>query len=319
MSDLISVIVPVYNVEDYLDRCINSIINQTYNNLEIILVDDGSTDSSGKLCDDYALKDDRIKVLHKENGGVSSARNAGLDVASGDYIGFVDSDDMLESNMYELLINNAKSFGVKVSCCQIQTKNIDGTITRIDKAQSNMFSKLEIVNGFFFNDFIKDFIVSPCNKIILREVIDDNSIRFKHYALAEDFLFIFEVLSKVDNVYYDSTVGYYYLHRDNSAMTSNFSVKRFDYVDAVTEIENICKNTYSDDIVEKAHNWVFYHTLVNYRAMIINRMTKEYCEVADKYKTYLKSNKACFGSLNRKRKIDYILSLYFPFVYKVMR
>ena len=141
MSDLISVIVPVYNVEDYLDRCINSIINQTYKNLEIILVDDGSTDSSGRKCDDFALKDDRIKVLHKENGGVSSARNAGLDVATGDYIGFVDSDDTIESNMYELLFNNAIEYHTKVSSCQIRTKDIDGTESSIDITQSKLFSK----------------------------------------------------------------------------------------------------------------------------------------------------------------------------------
>lgn len=319
MSDLISVIIPVYNVEDYLDRCITSVINQTYNNLEIILVDDGSTDSSGKKCDDYAIKDKRIKVLHKENGGVSSARNAGIDIATGEYIGFVDSDDVLELNMYELLINNALKYGTKLSCCQIQTKNIDGSVTEIDKTKSKLFNKLEIVNGFFFNDFIKNFIVSPCNKIISKNTLTDNNIRFKKYSFAEDFLFIFEVLTKVENVYYDSTVGYHYLHRENSAMTSNFSYKRFDYVDAVTEIENICKNTYSDDIAKKAHNWVFYHTLVNYRAMLINEMQKEYCDIADKYKSYLKSNKFCFNSLNRKRKIDYILSLYFPFVYKILR
>ena len=112
MNSLISVIVPVYNVEDYLDRCIESIINQTYKNLEIILVDDGSTDSSGKKCDEYALRDGRIKVFHKENGGVSSARNMGLDIATGDYIGFVDSDDLLEHNMYEMLLNNAEKHNV---------------------------------------------------------------------------------------------------------------------------------------------------------------------------------------------------------------
>ena len=100
MDDLISVIVPVYNVEEYLDRCIESIVNQTYKNLEILLIDDGSTDNSYNICDKWAKKDNRIKVVHKENGGVSSARNVGLDVATGDYIGFVDSDDYISIDMY---------------------------------------------------------------------------------------------------------------------------------------------------------------------------------------------------------------------------
>lgn len=319
MNNLISVIVPVYNVEDYLDRCMESIMQQTYKDLEIILVDDGSTDSSGKKCDEYAQKDPRIKVLHKENGGVSSARNMGLDTATGDYIGFVDSDDLLEPGMYELLIKNAVENHVNISCCQMQTKNIDGTVTPIDRTASCLFSKMQIVEGFFFDDFIKGFIVSPCNKIIKKSILDENHIRFQNYALAEDFLFIFETLTHVESVYYDATVGYYYLHRENSAMTSKFTKKRFDYVDAITKIENICKDKYEKDIAKKAHNWVFYHTLVNYRAMIIHGMQKEYCEVAKKYKSYLKSNQSCFKSLNKKRKIDYLLSLYFPFVYRFLR
>ena len=99
----ISVIVPVYNVEKYLDNCINSIVNQTYDNLEILLVDDGSKDNSGSLCDEWALRDNRIKVIHKQNGGASSARNAGLDAATGEYIGFVDADDYIDIDMYEIM------------------------------------------------------------------------------------------------------------------------------------------------------------------------------------------------------------------------
>ena len=101
ISDLISIIIPVYNVAVYLPRCLDSILAQTYKNLEIILVDDGSKDNSGKVCDEYALKDSRIKVIHQKNQGVSVARNAGLRIAKGDYIGFVDSDDYIETNMYE--------------------------------------------------------------------------------------------------------------------------------------------------------------------------------------------------------------------------
>ena len=104
----ISVIIPVYNVEKYLKRCLDSVVNQTYKNLEIILVDDGSTDKSGNICDEYAAKDKRIIVIHKENGGLSDARNKGLDICTGDYISFIDSDDWIENGFYEYVVNNVK-------------------------------------------------------------------------------------------------------------------------------------------------------------------------------------------------------------------
>ena len=104
MKPLISVIIPVYNVERYLDECIKSIVNQTYENLEIILVDDGSPDNCPRMCDDWAKKDERIRVIHKENGGLASARNAGMNICTGEYISFVDSDDWMELNAYESLL-----------------------------------------------------------------------------------------------------------------------------------------------------------------------------------------------------------------------
>ena len=106
MRDLITVVVPVYKVEKYIDRCVTSIINQSYKNLEIILVDDGSPDNCGKICDDYARKDERIKVIHKENGGLSDARNAGINIAKGKYITFIDSDDYIKYDYVEFLYNN---------------------------------------------------------------------------------------------------------------------------------------------------------------------------------------------------------------------
>ena len=116
---LISIIVPIYNVEDYLKRCIDSILGQTYKNLEVILVDDGSPDKCGKICEEYKLIDSRIKVIHKKNGGLSSARNNGLDIATGDFIGFVDSDDYIERNMYESLIEALNNNNADIATCGI--------------------------------------------------------------------------------------------------------------------------------------------------------------------------------------------------------
>ncbi len=112
---LISIIIPVYNVERYLRECIDSIIAQTYKNLEIILVDDGSSDKSGEICDEYSKKDSRIKVIHKKNGGLSDARNVALDIAKGDYIGFIDSDDYIEKDMFQILYNLAEEYNAEIS------------------------------------------------------------------------------------------------------------------------------------------------------------------------------------------------------------
>ena len=116
MSGVISVIIPVYKAEEYLERCVDSVLAQTYSNLEIILVDDGSPDNSGQICDRYAEKDSRVKVIHKKNGGVSSARNAGLDVATGEFVAFVDSDDFIAPDMYEKLMVSLSS-GSDLSMC----------------------------------------------------------------------------------------------------------------------------------------------------------------------------------------------------------
>ena len=130
MNPLVTIIIPVYNVEKYLPKCLDSIINQTYNHLEIIIVDDGSKDSSGLICDEYALKDQRIKVLHKKNGGLSSARNAGLDIAKGDYIMFVDSDDYVESHYCEVPLKHALEKNVRIVSFGYNKIFIDGNILK---------------------------------------------------------------------------------------------------------------------------------------------------------------------------------------------
>lgn len=136
---LISVIVPVYKVEQYLEKCVNSITAQTYSNLEIILVDDGSPDKCGDICDSLAEKDKRIKVIHKMNGGLSSARNAGIDIATGQYIGFVDSDDFIEPEMYEKLLKLIKQEGTKLAVCAVNYVYEDGKKNEETIARSKLY------------------------------------------------------------------------------------------------------------------------------------------------------------------------------------
>ncbi|MGZ5551627.1 MAG: glycosyltransferase family 2 protein, partial [Nitrososphaeraceae archaeon] len=140
MKDKISIIIPVYNGVKYLPKCIDSVLNQTYKNLEIILVDDGSTDESGKICDTYSLKDNRIKVVHKQNGGLSDARNTGLKIATSEYIGFVDSDDFIESDMYEILLKTLYAYDADIVQCasykiideKINPEHYSGTVEQFD-------------------------------------------------------------------------------------------------------------------------------------------------------------------------------------------
>ena len=170
-KDKISVIVPVYNVEKYLSKCIDSILSQTYKNLEIILVDDGSPDSSPKICDKYKERDNRIKVIHKKNGGLASARNAGMDIATGKYIGFVDSDDMIAEDMYEVLLENMIKSNAEIAVCyktdileNLQTGK--GIVEELNKTQALK----KMVLGIEFGSH-------ACDKLFKREILVSD-IRF---------------------------------------------------------------------------------------------------------------------------------------------
>ena len=180
-QNLISVIVPIYNVEKYLKQCLDSIINQTYKNLEIILIDDGSTDNCGKICDDYALKDNRIKVIHKQNGGLSSARNIGLDTAKGEYIGFIDSDDYIEKDMYENMHNTALKTNTKLVICNWFKGNTNKWDKNKNFPDKNILTTNEALE-FFYNDMY------VWNKLYKKDIV--KKLRFIE-TFAQDVLYTF--------------------------------------------------------------------------------------------------------------------------------
>ena len=196
---LISVIVPIYNVEKYLRKCLDSIIYQTYRNLEIILVNDGSTDNSGSICEEYAQADDRIKVIHKTNGGQCSARNMGLDVCTGDYITFVDSDDWIDKDYYEKMILQVGKG--QLDCCVSDRKVFNEEYVEIyntNFAKDSIYT-VDNVQNYFLAKFFK-YTPSVCNKLYKRECI--NNIRFKDIRKygSEDFIFNFEVLFNLKQI-----------------------------------------------------------------------------------------------------------------------
>lgn len=215
----ISVIVPVYNVQQYLEQCLNSIVAQTYSNLEILLVNDGSTDLSAKICDEFAVKDSRVKVIHQINGGVSSARNTGMDAATGDYITFVDSDDWLQKSMYQNMMDVAcmKDRADIVMCDFINEKeNAKENITSF--IRKGFYSRTDIVKELYTTLLVTEDlgrlpIVSACICLFKKELLQQNKINFDvSLRYSEDYLFMAMVMLRADSFYY-LKANYFYHYR----------------------------------------------------------------------------------------------------------
>ena len=229
MDPLISVIVPVYKVEEYLNRCIESIVNQTYTNLEIILVDDGSPDRCPEMCDEWAKKDKRIKVIHKKNGGQASARNDGLALAGGDLVGFVDSDDFIAPSMYEAMYAVMKENECDVVEC-----------SRLDFVSDNeveLPKELGPVTVFSREETIRDFLAEKHLKRTVWNMLVKASIarkvQFDAGKTHEDILWPYRVFMLSDRIAYLDSRLYFYFQRPNSTMNKKYSEKRFDGLDAL--------------------------------------------------------------------------------------
>lgn len=227
---LISIIIPVYKVEKYLEKCIQSVINQTYENLQIILVDDGSPDNCGKICDEYAKKDHRIEVIHKSNGGLSDARNKGLEIAKGEYIGFVDSDDYIEADMYEVLYNLLKQYNADVSICNFYTvsqgkisiKNADNGI--------NEYNRIEILKEILLDKNIQSY---AWNKLYKKELFDE--IKYPIGKKYEDIGTTFYLLEKCNKVVVTGKSEYYYINRQDSIVNNVTESTITDYIELIMQ------------------------------------------------------------------------------------
>ncbi len=231
----ISIIVPVYNVEQYLLRCIDSILAQTFTDFEVLLVDDGSKDRSGAICDAYAAKDKRVKTFHKENGGVSSARNLGLDVAKGEWISFIDADDYISNDFYADILNYNSADVIQKSFTMVTSAERTNVVNVVPR---KLASKNEI-DTFF----VRKRNNALWDKIIKREVI--GNVRFDNkISIGEDFIFFLALVHKV-RLYCFSSVGrYYYVKNDNSATAKvNAPVVRLGIL--FENIENVKKYSYN--------------------------------------------------------------------------
>ncbi len=228
-NPLISVIVPVYKVEKYLDRCVESIVNQTYTNLEIILVDDGSPDNCPAMCDAWAQKDKRINVVHQENSGRGAARNAGLSEATGEWIGFVDADDEITADYYEVLLLNADKLSADIVACGFKYVFPDKCILSDEFYNAEKsFSSEEIVKDYF--DSCKSIWVSFCNKIIKKELF--NGLQFSDLRYFEDWELAPFIYSKCEKTVFLPLYNYNYYIYDGSATRTETLERYYDCVKA---------------------------------------------------------------------------------------
>ena len=227
--DLVSIIVPVYNVKPYLERCVNSLIGQSYRDLEIILVDDGSTDGSGELCDDLTHKDNRIKAIHKSNQGAAAARNAGIDISSGEFICFVDSDDYVNYEYVRYLYEICTKNGADIGMCGHLITDKDDYYELIDFSKPiELYSKDEILDKFFTD--MHGSIIIPWNKIYKRKCISD--IRYVVGMICEDEATTVKFLYNADKIAFGKEVGYYYFSRPDSITGSAYSKRNLDILKA---------------------------------------------------------------------------------------
>lgn len=269
-TDLISVIVAVYNIASYIERGVNSIRNQTYRNLEIILVDDGSTDESGRICDRLAKEDDRITVLHKENGGPADARNAGIAIAKGSFIGFVDGDDWIDADMYEKMLGALTEQKADIAICRYRRVGRDHTEDD-SKDRAFVFEGQEALQYYVEEREEYDIQNAAWNKLYRRKVLE--SLSFPTGKWYEDIMFATAALSNAGRcVYLDSACYNYIIDREGSIMNSRVNPRTFtDHIPAYREKSEFLKTLGRQDLAD-THDYFFYKRLL----LFYNQLKKEH-------------------------------------------
>lgn len=303
---LVSVIVPVYKVEKYLDRCVKSIINQTYKNLEIILVDDGSPDNCPKLCDEWAKKDARIKVVHKENGGLSDARNKGFDASNGDLILFVDSDDYIDNNMVEIMAKRIEEDGTDMCVCSF-SKFRDGeepnkSFSKSPEILTTREALQRLVLGKGFQ------LVVAWDKLMKRKLVE--KVKFPKGKIHEDEYICHRFIGECEKVSIIHNPLYFYFLREGSIMNSTFSMRRLDVIGGLDD-----RVAYFSEVYPDLTQAVKIFTLKGIMALYCNaRIAKAEKKII---KTIRKEYKEHYKK-TEKKSFKTILGRYFPNVYYLL-
>lgn len=248
---LVSVIIPVYNTEKYLNQCINSVLAQTLSDIEVLLIDDGSTDGSGKICDDYARKDKRIHVIHTSNHGVSHARNKGLEQAKGEYISFIDSDDWIDPDMIATLYRLIQTHHADLSTCGYIIEDENGSVIyNIKEKVIYTLNKWDAIYSLFHDKYYK-YKGNLCDKLYNKSIIERQQLKFNEKIYYnEDRLFIFQYLNECQSMAYTTSPYYHYIMRPTSAMNrvrNTYQEKSSTFMDAF-DIMTVTATTYPTNI-----------------------------------------------------------------------
>lgn len=313
----ISIIVPVYNVENYIHKCIDSILNQTFSDFELILVDDGSTDDSGKICDEYKLKDNRVIVIHKENSGVSSARNVGIDKSTGKFLGFVDSDDYIKKDMYETLYKDIKEFDADISVCQIYDEYVTSCKSRAVESDKIKRCVLDNITAFKLSIMRNIIGVNVYNKLYKKKLFDN--YRYPEGKTTEDAFITPMLIFNSKRISYNSLPKYFYVHRKNSITTLPYKPSDICVIEAYTNIRSFVNKNIPElnDLAQCKYLWAYMVVLD--KIMISDDFSDKalYHEILNKINSnffyILKNDFFAF-----KRKIALIALRIHPKIYKLI-
>ena len=307
----ISVVIPVYNVEAYLHYAIESLVNQTYKNFEVLLINDGSTDNSGKLCDKYAQKYDWIRVFHKENGGLSDARNYGVLKAANEWIFFLDPDDYIEPFTFELLSLIQEKYQADLISTKVQTTN---EYEKFSKKQFNLESSKKVPKEEALELMLEDKVatVSACAKLYRKSILE--RAPFPIGKIYEDFYVVGEHLRLAERIVISPVVTYHYYRRPGSIVQSQFTNRRLDFFDAGEYNRSQIKQFYGDNSVEKALNLKIVQGSFHISEAAASSDTKALRNIVKKVGSFDWSI-MFYSKASVKFKVKYSLFLLFPEFY----
>lgn len=306
----ISVVIPVYNVEKYLSECLDSVVNQTYKNLQIILVDDGSTDFSGKICDVYAEKDNRITVVHQKNAGAGAAKNTGLELIEGDYFSIIDSDDYIELDMYEKMVNSLEKYNADIVQCLFRNVFVNDSFGRKYKIKGN-YPKV-LTSKRFLKEYLYDWKYAIfANKVFKSSLLKD--IRFPVGRKIDDEFFTYKLVCNAKKVVNIDNILYNYRMRKTSVMNENNSDRLiYDRIDCFIERYNYVSDIYPS--LKKKYNLKLYDDLLYFKdsakdngkiLSLINNFSRKKSNGFDKLYQKIMNNKLVFEELNKSNKCEF--------------
>lgn len=305
MNDLISIIIPAYNAEPFLETTLRSVVAQTYQNIEIIVVNDGSTDQTGEIADEWARKDERIIAIRQGNQGVSAARNKGLAIAKGNYIGFVDADDEIEPDMYEFLYDNIRKYDADISHCGFELVKKDKTVQFHNTGIILVQDRVQVLQELLAGTRVEP---SACTKLFKKEIIQN--IRFAtDIKINEDLLFNMEAFNNSQKSIFEDVVKYKYQYNPNSASRSS---KTLFIGEEVYKVANRIKMLFQDEeIKDSVEKFYVAKLLTTLKSLKKHRLFKS--ELAKQHRAELKRNTA--KNLGLRLSVLKNLLVYFPFFY----